>query len=187
MFLTSKNNTVMLRKTIYLLLSSCLIFACGSSQEDTKNTQNIQDSTKVVQEQKPIVNKQDAPSLVDMLNTNENFNLFASFLNTNISEMLGKEENYTVLVPTNKAIEQLGEKKTAQLVAQGEKFVKGHIIKGKLDVASLQKTPEITTLQGKKLKVTVNGDNISIGDIKVIVADVPAKNGVIHAIDRVIE
>jgi uncharacterized surface protein with fasciclin (FAS1) repeats len=169
---------MMFRKTIYLSWIVAVLASCGGTEKNT---------TTVVQEQKPIVNKQEAPSLVDMLNTNENFNLFASFLNTNVSEMLGKEDDYTVLVPTNKAIEQLGEAKTTQLIAQGEKFVKGHIIKGKIDVAALQKTPEIVTLQGKKLKVQVNGDDISIGDAKVVVADVPAKNGFIHAIDKVIE
>jgi uncharacterized surface protein with fasciclin (FAS1) repeats len=176
---------MMFRKTIYLSWIVAVLASCGGAEKNT--TTELQDTTKVVQEQKPIVNKQEAPSLVDMLNTNENFNLFASFLNTNVSEMLGKEDDYTVLVPTNKAIEQLGEAKTTQLIAQGEKFVKGHIIKGKIDVAALQKTPEIVTLQGKKLKVQVNGDNISIGDAKVVVADVPAKNGFIHAIDKVIE
>lgn len=175
----------MFRKTIYLSWIVAVLASCGGTEKNT--TTELQDTTKVVQEQKPIANKQEAPSLVDMLNTNENFNLFASFLNTNVSEMLGKEDDYTVLVPTNKAIEQLGEAKTTQLIAQGEKFVKGHIIKGKIDVAALQKTPEIVTLQGKKLKVQVNGDNISIGDAKVVVADVPAKNGFIHAIDKVIE
>lgn len=175
----------MFRKTIYLSWIVAVLASCGGTEKNT--TTELQDTTKVVQEQKPIVNKQEAPSLVDMLNTNENFNLFASFLNTNVSEMLGKEDDYTVLVPTNKAIEQLGEAKTTQLIAQGEKFVKGHIIKGKIDVAALQKTPEIVTLQGKKLKVQVNGDNISIGDAKVVVANVPAKNGFIHAIDKVIE
>jgi uncharacterized surface protein with fasciclin (FAS1) repeats len=176
---------MMFRKTIYLSWIVAVLASCGGTEKNT--TTELQDTTKVVQEQKPIVNKQEAPSLVDMLNTNENFNLFASFLNTNVSEMLGKEDDYTVLVPTNKAIEQLGEAKTTQLIAQGEKFVKGHIIKGKIDVAALQKTPEIVTLQGKKLKVQVNGDNISIGDAKVVVANVPAKNGFIHAIDKVIE
>jgi len=177
----------MLRKTIYLLFSSCLILACGSPQEDTKNTQNTEDSTKVIQKQEPIKNTQEAPSLLDMLNTSENFRVFASYLNTNVSEMLGKEDIYTILVPTNQAIEKLGEAKMTKLLSQGANFVKGHIIKGKLDVASLQKTPEITTLQGKKLKVVVDGDNITIGDAKVVAANIDAKNGVIHAIDRVIE
>jgi|JI8StandDraft_2_1071088.scaffolds.fasta_scaffold00866_12 uncharacterized surface protein with fasciclin (FAS1) repeats len=177
----------MYHKIIYLVLISALIYSCGSKQEQTTGVATEQDSTKVRQEQKPIENTQEAPTLIDMLNTNENFSLFASYLNTNTSQMLGKDETYTILVPNNKAIEQLGEAKMTKLLKQGADFVKGHIIKGKFDIASLQKTPEITTLQGKKLKVVVNGDNITIGDAKVVVADVSAKNGVIHAIDRVIE
>ncbi|MCU0438599.1 MAG: fasciclin domain-containing protein [Raineya sp.] len=174
-------------KIIYFVFISIFVFSCGSKQEKTNGVATEQDSTQVLQKQKPVENAQEAPTLLDMLNTNENFSLFASYLNTNVSDMLGKEDAYTILVPNNKAIEQLGESKMTKLLNQGASFVKGHIIKGKFDVASLQKTPEITTLQGKKLKVTVDGDNITIGDAKVVVADVPAKNGVIHAIDRVIE
>ncbi|MFN3316981.1 MAG: fasciclin domain-containing protein [Raineya sp.] len=42
-------------------------------------------------------------------------------------------------------------------------------------------------MQGAKLKVSVQGENITIGNIKVVAADIYAKNGVIHAIEGVIE
>lgn len=173
-------------KKIVPIIMLVFLGACGEHNNSEKNNQVEQDTNKVIQDSKPIANLQDAPALIDMLNTSDNFSLFTSYLNTSLSDMLSKEE-YTVLAPTNKAIEKLGEAKMAKMLNKGSSFVKNHIVKGKLDLNALKNTSEITTLQGTKLKVNVQGDNISIGNIKVVAADIYAKNGVIHALDGVID
>lgn len=176
----------MFKKTVQISLVALLLWNCEGANSKNEN-KNQEDSTKVIQTQKKLTDSKDAPSLVDILNTSDNFSLFTPYLTTNISTMLAQETPYTVLVPTKSAMEQLGEAKLQKLLSEGPEFVKGHIIKGKFDVAALQKTPEITTLQGKKFKVSVQGDNISIGDAKVVAGDIIAKNGVIHALDKVLE
>lgn len=174
-------NKVFLFVSLYFLLIAC-------SSEQTPKDKN-QDSTAVLQRQKPIADLKsaDAPNLRDFLNTNDNFSLFASYLNTTLSDMLGGEESYTIFVPTNKALESLGEAKMTKFLQQGAKFVKGHIVKGKFDVAKLKQSQEISTLNGNKIKITVEGDNISIGKAKIVAADINAKNGVIQAIDGILE
>ena len=176
----------MFKKVIPVIMLA-ILSACGENNTPETNKQLVQDTNKVVQDTKPIANTQDAPALVDMLNTSDNFSLFTSYLNTTLSDMLSKEEEYTVLAPTNKAIEKLGEAQMTKMLGKGAGFVKNHIVKGKLDLNILKNTSEITTLQGTKLKVSVQGDNISIGNIKVVAADIYAKNGVIHALDGVID
>jgi uncharacterized surface protein with fasciclin (FAS1) repeats len=177
----------MFKKIIPIALLTIFV-SCGDNSSEKNNQPIVQDTNKVVQENKPIAsNLQDAPALVDMLNTSDNFSLFTSYLNTSLSEMLAKTDEYTVLAPTNKAIEKLGEAQMTKMLNKGAGFVKNHIVKGKFDLAILQKTPEITTLQGTKLKVSVQGENITIGGIKVVAADIYAKNGVIHALDGVID
>lgn len=173
-------------KNLFLIASLTLLGACSGEQSSQTPTGNLQDSTKAIQEQKPITDMQEAPTITDILNTGENFSMFASYLNTESSKMLTEGE-YTVLAPNNKAIESLGEAKMSKFVSQGVAFIKRHIIKGKFDIKVLQNTPEITTLNGKKLKVSVEGDKITIGEAQVVAADIPAKNGIIHAINKVIE
>lgn len=171
------------------LIPVLFIFAFGACVENNsaKTTQQVeQDTNKVLQDSKPITNTQDAPALIDILNTSDNFSLFTSYFNTSISEMLATGE-YTVLAPNNQAIESLGEAQMAKMLQKGDSFVKNHIVKGKFDVAALKNTSEITTMQGKKLQVSVQGDNITIGGIRVVVANIYAKNGVIHAIEKVID
>ena len=62
-----------------------------------------------------------------------------------------------------------------------------HVVAGEaLTSESLTDGQELTTLQGQTLKVTKSGDQIRINGVNVIVADVPATNGVIHVIDGVL-
>ena len=61
-----------------------------------------------------------------------------------------------------------------------------HVVSGSAMAADLEDGQELTTVQGGKLKVTINGDNVMIGDAKVTMADVEASNGVVHVIDKVL-
>ena len=61
-----------------------------------------------------------------------------------------------------------------------------HVVSGNAMAADLEDGQELTTVQGGKLKVTINGDNVMIGGAKVTMADVEASNGVVHVIDKVL-
>ena len=52
--------------------------------------------------------------------------------------------------------------------------------------SELKDGAELTTVQGEKLKVSVKGDKVMIGDAHVTTADVAASNGVVHLIDKVL-
>ena len=44
----------------------------------------------------------------------------------------------------------------------------------------------VKTFEGSKVNVKISGTGVKVDDAKVIKADVPASNGVIHVIDTVI-
>jgi uncharacterized surface protein with fasciclin (FAS1) repeats len=52
--------------------------------------------------------------------------------------------------------------------------------------SELKDGAELTTVQGEKLKVSVKGDKVMIGNAQVTTADVAASNGVVHLIDKVL-
>ncbi|NJR20448.1 MAG: fasciclin domain-containing protein [Hyphomonadaceae bacterium] len=98
---------------------------------------------------------------------------------------------FTVFAPTNDAFAKLPAgtvdnllkpENKAQLVA----ILTYHVVPGKVMASSLTgKTTSVATAQGAN--VSINGlDGVSVNGAKVIIADVPASNGVIHAIDTVI-
>ena len=54
-------------------------------------------------------------------------------------------------------------------------------------IASLFLTgQELTTVQGTKLKVSIKNGKVMINGANVVSADIPASNGVIHVIDKVV-
>lgn len=61
-----------------------------------------------------------------------------------------------------------------------------HVVSGEHMAADLEDGAELTTVQGEKLKVSVKGDKVMIGEANVTTADVAASNGVVHLIDKVL-
>ena len=62
-----------------------------------------------------------------------------------------------------------------------------HIVPGKLMAADLAGMKSVVTALDNPLSIMpMPGGILMIGDATVVIADIPAKNGVIHAIDRVL-
>jgi uncharacterized surface protein with fasciclin (FAS1) repeats len=66
-------------------------------------------------------------------------------------------------------------------------ILKYHVVTGKYSSADLAKMGSIKALDGKTLMITKGADgSLMIDGAKVVGADVPASNGVIHVIDAVL-
>mgnify|MGYP000980423329 CR=1 FL=1 len=93
----------------------------------------------------------------------------------------------TVFAPTDAAFAKLPAATLAELVADPVRL-KGvllyHVVKRSLRQADLQSGP-LTTVKGPTLQVQVS-DGVQVNDARVVVADVEASNGIIHAIDTVL-
>jgi uncharacterized surface protein with fasciclin (FAS1) repeats len=91
-------------------------------------------------------------------------------------DALKGEGPFTVFAPTNAAFDKLPKGTVEDLLKH-----KGDAIAAK-DV----KTMDLSTLNGKALKVVLDGDKVMINDAKVVKADVQCTNGTIHWIDTVL-
>jgi uncharacterized surface protein with fasciclin (FAS1) repeats len=98
---------------------------------------------------------------------------------------------FTVFAPTDAAFAKLPAgtvesllkpENKAQLVA----ILTYHVVPGKVMAADVVKVAEAKTVNGAMVDVKVDGDTVMIGDAKVVKANVPASNGVIHVIDTVL-
>jgi len=65
-------------------------------------------------------------------------------------------------------------------------ILKYHVVAGKVLAADAAKLTEAKTLQGSPIAISVKDGKLMINDAEVISADVMAKNGVIHVINKVI-
>ena len=143
-------------------------------------------------------------TIVDVAVGNEDFStLVAAVQAAGLVETLSSEGPFTVFAPTNAAFEKLPAGTVEDLlkpenVEKLKSILTYHVVSGKFEGAAV--IDAINSNNGKFTVETVNGGKIdlSLNDGKVVLtdangktstvamADVPASNGVIHAIDTVV-
>lgn len=109
--------------------------------------------------------------------------------------VLGLPGKYTVFAPTDEAFEELG--LNPQNVGSAlnkkdlTKILLYHVAYRKLEAADVIAKNRIRMLKGGYLDVILDGDNVFLQDnlgreAQIIVTNVPADNGIIHAINKVV-
>jgi len=98
---------------------------------------------------------------------------------------------FTVFAPTDAAFAKLPAGTVENLLKPENKdqltaILTYHVVPGKVMAADVVKLKEAQTVNGKMLKVQVNGSSVMINDANVTAADIQASNGVIHVIDTVV-
>jgi uncharacterized surface protein with fasciclin (FAS1) repeats len=95
---------------------------------------------------------------------------------------------FTVFAPTDAAFAKLPPGTVEGLLADKEKLtavLTYHVVAGKLSAADVARARSLKTVQGGSLTVDAS-KGVKIDSATVIVTDVAASNGVIHAIDAVV-
>ncbi len=106
------------------------------------------------------------------------------------TQMLQEKGPYTVFAPSDEAFAKLPAGTVEELLKPENKEKLGkllayHVIEGKVMAADV-KTMKAKTANGAELDIKVKGSTVMVNDAKVVKADVPASNGVIHVIDKVL-
>lgn len=108
-----------------------------------------------------------------------------------LAETLDGPGPFTVFAPSDAAFEALPAGTVEALLrpenrARLARLLTSHVVPGRISVADLRDGQTLVPVHGAPLRVTVQGDTVRIGDALVTTADVHARNGVAHVIDRVI-
>ncbi|MDX2088844.1 MAG: fasciclin domain-containing protein [Kofleriaceae bacterium] len=96
---------------------------------------------------------------------------------------------FTVFAPTNDAFAKIPQDQLKALIADKKKLtavLTYHVVPGALAAADVAKLKSVKTAEGRSAKIEASKNGVKIGAAKVIVTDVKASNGVIHAIDTVL-
>ncbi|QJE97361.1 fasciclin domain-containing protein [Luteolibacter luteus] len=98
---------------------------------------------------------------------------------------------YTILAPTDDAFQLLGEGALEKLLMPENRekllaMIRYHIIPVRMEASAIR-TGEMKTLQGSKVAIDADSSAIWIGRAEIMRPDVRAGNGVIHAINMVLE
>ena len=164
----------------------------------------IANTTNPDKDKKETVKITTQETIVGVAAGNENFStLVAAVKAAGLVDVLNSDGPFTVFAPTNDAFGKLPEGTIATLLKAENKelltaILTYHVVVGKFvaaDVlAAIKKNKGkfvIKTVQGNNLTASLKDGKVIITDAKgnvstVVIADVAASNGVIHAIDTVV-
>jgi uncharacterized surface protein with fasciclin (FAS1) repeats len=134
-----------------------------------------------------------AQDIVDVAGSNPQFStLVAAVKAAGLVETLKGPGPFTVFAPTNAAFKKIPAATLQSLLKPENKqklvaILTYHVLPNKVgaaDVKALKMTTGVKTVQGATVKV--NPKALKVNNAKIIKADVPASNGVIHVIDTVL-
>lgn len=176
-----------------LLLTSSIAFANNNDPINKSNNETASD-----------VRGTDSATIVGVAASNENFStLVAAVKAADLVETLNSDGPFTVFAPTNEAFSKLPAGTVENLLKAENKgtlssILTYHVVAGKFMAADVVKAIKdnngkfvITTVNGEKLTAHIMNEKVMLQDAKgnsstIILTDVAASNGVIHAIDTVV-
>jgi uncharacterized surface protein with fasciclin (FAS1) repeats len=129
-------------------------------------------------------------TIVEVASANEAFStLVAAVTAAGLGETLSGEGPFTVFAPTNEAFAALPAGLLDKLLLEENKDVlvkilTYHVLADEVMAAAVT-AGDATTVEGSTIAITTDG-GVKVNDATVTATDVPASNGVIHVIDKVI-
>ena len=159
--------------TALALAVAAPVFAAQPAASTAAQTQaraDIVDTAVAAGQFKTLAAALQAAGLVDTLKGAGPFTVFAPTDAAFAALPAGTVEN--LLKPENRE----------QLVA----ILTYHVVPGRVTAGEVAKLDKATTVQGGDVAIRATGGTVSVGNARVVQADVMASNGVIHVIDKVL-
>ena len=191
-------------KSVLIFAVAGFIFtSCGETKKE--NTINQQMETPMEENSKTMEMKENTtPNIVEVASGNENFTtLVAAVKAADLVDTLSGNGPFTVFAPTNAAFDKLPAGTVETLLeAENKEKLSGiltyHVVSGKYEAAAVIDAIKknngkftVDTVNGGAITLSLEGDKVMLTDANggkatVVIADVAASNGVIHAIDSVV-
>ncbi|HZQ93810.1 MAG TPA: fasciclin domain-containing protein [Candidatus Sulfotelmatobacter sp.] len=130
--------------------------------------------------------------IIDTAVSAGSFNTLAAALRAaDLIDALKGEGPFTVFAPTDDAFKKLPPATLESLLKPENKeklraILTYHVVSGKVTAEQVMKLSTAKTLNGQNVGITTHGGTVMVNNAKVVKADIPASNGVIHVIDTVI-
>jgi uncharacterized surface protein with fasciclin (FAS1) repeats len=107
-----------------------------------------------------------------------------------LGETLKGPGPFTVFAPTDAAFAKLPAGTVENLLKPENRdrlaaILTYHVVPGMVTAAEVTKLNAAKTANGQTVNIKTDGGSVMVNDAKVITADIPASNGIIHVIDTV--
>lgn len=171
------------RMTVAVLCLAALALVAAGCGDDEKDTTTAAPATTTTQ-----AASADIVALAKA--TPDLSTLVAAVTAGDLATTLQGEGPFTVFAPTNQAFSDIQSTVDTLLMPENKGDLKNvltyHVVPGTYTAADLEDGQDLTTVQGEKLTVSIDGDTVKVNDATVEQADVNASNGVVHVIDKVL-
>ena len=175
---------------LILLVSSCNSETKKETPADSSNPGAVSDNEK--QGQAFLKDDEAKPNVLDIaIGSESHTTLVAAVQAASLENALVNAGPLTVFAPTNDAFAALPEGTVENLLKPENKgdlgfILEYHVTPGNLDVNMLKKfnQKKLGQANNEYVGVEVKGEDVYVGGAK-IVASVPAGNGIVHVIDKV--
>lgn len=181
-------------------LATALLISCGEKKKEAKEAMEATEE----QVEEVVEDIQEMPTIVSVAAGDNRFSTLVTAVQAaGLVETLNSEGPFTVFAPTNDAFDKLPEGTVATLVEPENKdkltgILTYHVVSGTYDAAAVIEAInsnngsfEVESVQGETITLTLRDGKVLLTDANggtstVILADVLASNGIIHAIDTVV-
>ena len=185
-----------------LLMLGLLVTACGEKKEKATTDEAV--DTEMAEMEETMEETMPTETIVGVASSNDSFStLVAAVGAADLVGTLSSDGPFTVFAPTNESFEKLPVGTVEGLLKPENKaalinLLTYHVVAGNYPAAAVVEAINandgsfvVETVQGGIITLSLDGESVVLTDAKgntatVINADVPASNGVIHAIDTVI-
>lgn len=181
-------------KTSLMLFLVGFLVACNDkkaseNQTTVEETQNTNTPDK--KGQAFIKDDVSPPNVLDIaMDSKDHTTLVAAVQAADLENALVNAGPLMVFAPTNEAFDKLPEGTVTDLLKPENKpklayILKHHVTPGNYNKEFLKKFKKLGQASNQNIPVAVEGDDVYVGGAKII-ASIPASNGIIHVVDKVI-
>ena len=134
----------------------------------------------------------DRLNLIDTIAKQDKFSTFAKLMaSSGANDIFSGAGEFTAFVPTNEAFAKIPEARLTELLNEPDhtklkSLLSYHIVSGKLMSAHLSGSPTRNSLTGGELTFS-DANGLKVNGASVLSRNIEATNGVVHAVDSVLQ
>lgn len=183
-------------QTLLFLFAVLTFSGCGENREnnndkDTSNSVEANTNSSERQGQAFIKDDESEPTVLDIaIGSEDHTTLVAAVQAAELENVLVNAGPLMVFAPTNAAFEALPDGTVEELLKPENKeklafILKHHVTPGNYDKEFLKKFKKLGQASDQSIPVELKGAEVYVGGAKIL-ASVPAGNGIVHVVDKVI-
>ena len=130
-------------------------------------------------------------NITQVVNTDKNLKTLKKGVHaSDLDQLLSSQGPFTIFAPSDIAFEKLDKGMMDDLLEPQNRskladLLNNHIVEGKISFTDLKDGDSLTTVNGRKLQISVTDRKVSIGDTAIVANQAKISNGVIHSADAV--